>query len=108
MRLGPAAHASSSSVCVQMEAGYLDGKLRPRGGFRTALPLAGGRQRTPGTVMSVYLGSLAGSVAALGTGARARTLGEWMLYTVGLLATVVVTVYMTGKARAALRQRIRI
>ena len=42
----------------------------------------------PGTVMYVYLGSPAGSVAALGTGARARTPGEWMLYTVGLLATV--------------------
>ena len=55
----------------------------------------------PGSVMYVYLGSLAGSVAALGTGARARTPGEWVLYTVGLLATVVLTVYITGKAQAA-------
>ncbi len=60
----------------------------------------------PGTVMYVYLGSLAGSLAALGTGARTRTPGEWALYTVGLLATVVVTVYVTRKARAALNQRI--
>ena len=57
----------------------------------------------PGTLMYVYLGSLAGSVAALGTGARARTPGEWVLYTVGL----VLTVYITGKARAAFKQRIR-
>ena len=38
----------------------------------------------PGTVMYVYLGSLAGSLAALGSGARARTPGEWTLYAVGL------------------------
>ena len=60
----------------------------------------------PGTVMYVYLGSLAGSLAALGSGARARTSGEWALYTVGLLATVVVTLYVTRKARAGLKQRI--
>ena len=57
----------------------------------------------PGTVMYVYLGSLAGSLAALGSGARVRTPGEWALYTVGLLATVVVTVYVTRRARAALK-----
>ncbi len=61
----------------------------------------------PGTVMYVYLGSLAGSFAALGSGARARTPGEWALYTVGLLATVVVTLYVTRRARAALKQRIQ-
>ncbi len=61
----------------------------------------------PGTVMYVYLGSLAGSLAALGSGARVRTPGEWALYTVGLLATVVVTVYVTRRARAALKQRIQ-
>jgi uncharacterized membrane protein YdjX (TVP38/TMEM64 family) len=61
----------------------------------------------PGTVMYVYLGSLAGSVAALGTGARARTPDEWMLYTVGQLTTVVLTVYITGKAQTAFKQRIR-
>ncbi len=61
----------------------------------------------PGTVMYVYLGSLAGSVPALGTVARARTPGEWMLYTVGLLATVLATLYVTREARAAFKQRIR-
>ncbi len=61
----------------------------------------------PSTAMYVYLGSLAGSVAALGTGSRARTLGEWVLYTVGLPATVLVTLYVTREARAAFKQRIR-
>ncbi len=41
----------------------------------------------PGTIMYVYLGSLA--LAA--TGDRARTTGEWVLYGVGFLATVIVT-----------------
>ena len=45
------------------------------------------------------LGSLTGSLAALGSGARARTPGEWALYTVGLLATVVVTLYVTRRAQ---------
>ena len=61
----------------------------------------------PGTVMYVYLGSLAGSLAALGTGARVRTPAEWTLYMVGLLATIVVTLYVTRKARAALNQQIQ-
>jgi len=60
----------------------------------------------PGTVMYVYLGSLAGDLAAVGAGGRARTPAEWALYVVGLLATVAVTVYVTRVARRALQQRI--
>lgn len=56
----------------------------------------------PGTVMYVYIGSLAGSLAGLGAGARARTPAEWALYTAGLAATVAVSVYVTRIARAAL------
>jgi uncharacterized membrane protein YdjX (TVP38/TMEM64 family) len=59
----------------------------------------------PGTVMYVYVGSLAGDLAALGAGSRARTPAEWTLYLVGLLATVAVTVYVTRLARAALARR---
>jgi uncharacterized membrane protein YdjX (TVP38/TMEM64 family) len=59
----------------------------------------------PGTVMYVYVGSLAGDLAALGAGSRARTPVEWTLYVVGLLATVAVTVYVTRLARAALARR---
>ena len=60
----------------------------------------------PGTLMYVYLGSLAGDLATVGTGRSARTPAEWALYVVGLLATVAVTVYVTRIARAALRKRI--
>lgn len=60
----------------------------------------------PGTLMYVYLGSLAGDLAQVGTGRQARTPAEWALYIVGLLATVAVTVYVTRIARVALRKRI--
>jgi len=62
----------------------------------------------PGTIMYVYLGSLAGSLATLGggTGGQARTPAQWTLYGVGLLATLAVTVYVTRIARRALSERI--
>jgi uncharacterized membrane protein YdjX (TVP38/TMEM64 family) len=60
----------------------------------------------PGTLMYVYIGSLAGSIATLGTDGRARTTLEWILYGVGLVATVVVTVFVTRLARKALAQRV--
>jgi uncharacterized membrane protein YdjX (TVP38/TMEM64 family) len=55
----------------------------------------------PGTIMYVYIGSLA-QVA----GQRQRTPAEWSLYGVGLLATVVVTIFITRIAKKALAQRI--
>jgi uncharacterized membrane protein YdjX (TVP38/TMEM64 family) len=60
----------------------------------------------PGTVMYVYIGSLAGSLATLGAGGRSRTPAEWALYAVGLVATVAVTVIVTRIARAALDRRV--
>lgn len=62
----------------------------------------------PGTIMYVYLGAAAGSLASLGEGgtAREKTPAEWALYGVGLLATVVVTVYVTKLARKALDKKI--
>ncbi len=60
----------------------------------------------PGTIMFVYVGSLAGDLAKLGTGERTRTTGEWILYGVGLLATIAVTVFVTHIARKALATRI--
>ncbi len=60
---------------------------------------------TPGTVLYVYLGSLASSLARLGT-ERSRTPAEWAFYGVGLIATLVVTVYVTRVARKALADRI--
>ena len=56
----------------------------------------------PGTVMYVYLGSLAKAAS----GERTRTTGEWMLYGVGLLATVVVTIFVTRIAKQALAKKI--
>jgi len=55
----------------------------------------------PGTIMYVYLGSLAQAA----TGERERTTGEWVLYGVGLLATVVVTVFVTRVAKKALAKK---
>jgi len=56
----------------------------------------------PGTVMYVYLGSLAQAAS----GERSRTTGEWILYGVGLLATIGVTIFVTWIARRALSQKI--
>jgi len=60
----------------------------------------------PGTVMYVYLGSLAGSIAALGERGGGRTPAQWALYLVGLLATVAVTVIITRIASSALAKRV--
>lgn len=56
----------------------------------------------PGTVMYVYLGSLARAGAA----PHQRTTGEWILYGVGLLATIAVTVFVTRIARKSLAKKI--
>jgi uncharacterized membrane protein YdjX (TVP38/TMEM64 family) len=60
----------------------------------------------PGTVMYVYLGSLAGSLATLGAHRDGRTPAQWALFGVGLAATVAVTVLVTRIARRALERRI--
>jgi uncharacterized membrane protein YdjX (TVP38/TMEM64 family) len=60
----------------------------------------------PGTVMYVYIGSLAGDLARLGAGGRSRTEAEWALYLLGLIATVVVTIYVTMLARNALEKKV--
>ena len=59
----------------------------------------------PGTIMYVYIGSLAGDLATLGAGQRSRTPAEWILYGVGLVATVAVTFLVTRLARKALSSR---
>ncbi|MBI4625024.1 MAG: TVP38/TMEM64 family protein [Verrucomicrobia bacterium] len=55
----------------------------------------------PGTVMYVYLGSLARAGAA----GDQRTPAEWALYAVGLVATVALTIFVTRIARRALARR---
>ncbi len=59
----------------------------------------------PGTVMYVYIGSLAGDLATLGADGRERGAAEWTLYVVGLAATVAVTLFVTRVARRALEER---
>jgi uncharacterized membrane protein YdjX (TVP38/TMEM64 family) len=63
----------------------------------------------PGTVMYVYLGSLAGSLAQLGAkeGEGMRSPIEWGFYVVGLLATVAITILITRIARRALDLRMK-
>lgn len=58
----------------------------------------------PGTVMYVYLGSLARAGAA----GEKKSPAEWALYGVGLLATIAVTVVITRIARRALAKRTKL
>ena len=61
----------------------------------------------PGTLLYVYYGKAAGSLAALAGGAKTeKGPGSWILLGVGLLATIVVTTYVTRLAGKALRQEI--
>ncbi len=61
----------------------------------------------PGTIMYVYIGSLAGNLAMIGTQAQPTnpTL-QWVIRIVGLIATVAVTIYITRIARKALEDEI--
>ncbi len=61
----------------------------------------------PGTLMYVYIGSLAGNLALIGTSAQPtnQTL-QWTIRIVGFIATVVVTVYITRIAKQALAQSV--
>jgi uncharacterized membrane protein YdjX (TVP38/TMEM64 family) len=61
----------------------------------------------PGTLLYVYYGKAAGSLAALAAGAKTEKGPEsWILLGVGLLATIAVTTYVTRLAGKALRQEI--
>ncbi len=56
----------------------------------------------PGTILYVYIGSLAGSLATIDVSAPSTQSVQWALRSVGLIATVAVTVYLTRIARKAL------
>jgi len=61
----------------------------------------------PGTIMYVYIGSLAGSLARIGTeGQATNPTVQWAIRIIGLIATVVVTVYVTRIARKALEKKV--
>jgi uncharacterized membrane protein YdjX (TVP38/TMEM64 family) len=61
----------------------------------------------PGTIMYVYIGSLAGSIATLGTGAQpTNPTVQWAIRIIGFIATVAVTLYVTRIARKALNEAV--
>lgn len=62
----------------------------------------------PGTVMYVYIGSLAGSIATIGgeTQPDANPVAQWAIRIIGFVATVAVTLYVTKIARKALDESI--
>ena len=61
----------------------------------------------PGTILYVYIGSLAGNLAMIGTKTQPTnpTL-QWAIRILGLIATVAVTVYVTRIARKALEKEL--
>lgn len=59
----------------------------------------------PGTITYVYVGSLAGSLAQIGSEGARRPAGMWALYGVGLVATIAVTIYVTSLANSAMRSK---
>lgn len=60
----------------------------------------------PGTIMYVYVGSLAGNLALIGTQQPNNLPIQWAMRIIGLVATIGVTVYITYIAKKALDQEI--
>lgn len=61
----------------------------------------------PGTVMYVYIGSLAGDLASIGAEtAEAPSGAQWAINSIAFVATVLVTVYVTRIAKKALSIRL--
>lgn len=59
----------------------------------------------PGTIMYVYIGSLAGDLTQLGHTQAVHTPARWALDIVGLIATVLVVIYVTRIGTRALKTR---
>ncbi|BAY15808.1 hypothetical protein NIES21_16270 [Anabaenopsis circularis NIES-21] len=63
----------------------------------------------PGTIMYVYIGSLAGNLALIGTDSQpSNSTIQWAIRIIGFIATVTVTVYVTRIARKALAEEVKI
>ncbi|MDX2232126.1 MAG: TVP38/TMEM64 family protein [Leptolyngbyaceae cyanobacterium bins.349] len=61
----------------------------------------------PGTILYVYLGALAGDLAAIASRpplSREAAMAQWIVRLLGLVATIIVTAYITRIARRALAQ----
>lgn len=61
----------------------------------------------PGTLMYVYLGSVAGDLASIGSKHGSKSPMEWALYGIGLLATVAVSYYVTRIAKKSLSLKVK-
>nr|WP_224095300.1 TVP38/TMEM64 family protein [Nostoc sp. MS1] len=61
----------------------------------------------PGTIMYVYIGSLAGNLAMIGTDSQpSNPTLQWAIRLLGFIATVIVTVYVTRIAQKALEKEV--
>lgn len=61
----------------------------------------------PGTILYVYIGSLVSDLALIGTSAQPdNPLLKWTIRSIGLIATVAVTIYITRIAKQALDEQI--
>ena len=61
----------------------------------------------PGTILYVYIGSLVGDIALIDTKSQPNDpILQWTVRAIGLLATIVVTLYITRIARKALDEQI--
>ncbi|MGJ5672805.1 MAG: TVP38/TMEM64 family protein [Nostochopsis sp.] len=61
----------------------------------------------PGTIMYVYIGSLAGNLAMIGTQTQpTNPTVQWAIRIIGFIATVAVTIYVTRIAKKALEQEV--
>lgn len=61
----------------------------------------------PGTIMYVYIGSLAGNLAFIGSESKPdNMILHWVIKIIGLIATIVVTIYVTNIAKKALEDDI--
>ena len=58
----------------------------------------------PGTLLYVYYGKVAGDVARLAGGAQVQGMAYYGVLAVGLLATILVTAFVTRTARQALKE----
>src|SRR5690606_26313087 len=58
----------------------------------------------PGTLLYVYYGQVAGDLAGVAAGSADRGAEYWLFLAIGLIATVVVTLFVTRIARRALRE----
>ncbi|NEP08689.1 MAG: TVP38/TMEM64 family protein [Symploca sp. SIO2C1] len=61
----------------------------------------------PGTIMYVYIGSLAGDIAMIGSGNQPTNAAvQWAIRIIGFIATVAVTIYVTKVAKKALDEAV--